>query len=64
MRKFLTPILLTALVPVANAHTLAAEDGAPAQLAHQFLGMHHFPITALILVGGILAFRAWYKKST
>lgn len=64
MRKFLTPILLTALVPVANAHSLASEEGAPAQLIHQFLGSHHLPLTALIVIGGILALRAWYKKST
>jgi len=64
MKKFLTPVLLTALVPVANAHTLAAEEGTPAQLVHQFLGSHHFPVTVLIVVGGILVLRAWYKKST
>ena len=53
-----------AMMPVASAHTSASEDGLISQLLHQFLGLHHLPITALIVVGGILALRAWYKKST
>ena len=64
MRKYPTLFVLLALTPVASAHTTASEDGLATQLMHQFLGLHHMPVTALILVGGVLAVRAWYRKST
>jgi len=64
MRKYPTLFLLMALMPVASAHTSASEDGLASQLLHQLLGLHHMPVTALIVVGGIFALRAWYKKST
>jgi hydrogenase/urease accessory protein HupE len=64
MRKFPALFLLMAMMPVANAHTTASEDGFLVQLLHQFLGLHHLPLTLLIVVGGALALRAWRRKST
>ena len=59
MRFLLGLFLLTGLTRVAAAHTLAADDGLPAQLSHQLLGWHHFPLTILLLVAGIWLFRRW-----
>ena len=64
MRKFPILFILMAMAPVASAHTTASEDGLAAQLMHQLLGLHHLPVTGLILVGCILALRAWFRKST
>jgi len=64
MRIYSTLFLLMTLMPVASAHTTGPEDGLASQLLHQLLGLHHMPVTALILVGIVLALRAWYKKST
>jgi hydrogenase/urease accessory protein HupE len=64
MRKYLTLFLLMAMAPVASAHTAPSEDGLVSQLVHQLLGLHHLPLTALILVAGILALRVWRKKSS
>lgn len=64
MRKYLTLFVLMAMAPVASAHTAPSEDGLVSQLVHQLLGMHHLPLTVLVLVAGLLALRVWYKKSS
>ena len=46
---------------MAVAHTLGNEDGVILQLWHQILGLHHFPLTALMIVIGIVLFRSWRK---
>jgi hydrogenase/urease accessory protein HupE len=64
MRKYLALFLLMAISPVASAHTAPTEDGLVTQFTHQLLGVHHLPLTALILVVGLVALRAWYRKSS
>jgi len=46
---------------VADAHTLAADDGLPLQLLHQVLGLHHIPLTAILVVAGIVLLGLRYK---
>lgn len=46
---------------MAVAHTLGNEDGVIVQLWHQMLGLHHLPLTALLIVAGIMLFRSWRK---
>lgn len=48
---------------MAVAHTLGNEDGLVVQLWHQLLGLHHFPLTVLLIVAGILILRTWRKAS-
>jgi hypothetical protein len=48
---------------VAGAHTLAGDDGLPAQLVHQVLSLHHLPVTTLLIVGVIAVVRIWRKTS-
>jgi len=62
--------LITGLIPfigvsgVASAHTLAGDESVILQLDHQLLGSHHLPLTGLLIVGGIVAFRLWRNRST
>jgi len=42
----------------AGAHTLDAGEGLAAQLWHELLGVHHLPLTLLLVVVGALAYRA------
>jgi len=63
MRLFLSLLLLAGVSPIASAHTLGSEDGILVQLWHQLLGLHHFPLTALLIVAGILLLRNWRKAS-
>jgi hypothetical protein len=55
--------LLATMTRVADAHTLAADDSLPAQLVHQVMGLHHLPITAMLLVGVIVVSGIWHKNS-
>lgn len=50
-------IILLAISAIADAHTIAADEGIALQLGHQVLGLHHLPLTALLIVGGILLAR-------
>lgn len=57
MRRFLTGLLLAATAGTASAHTLGPDDGLIAQLEHELLGLHHVPLTLLLVVVGIVAYR-------
>jgi len=59
MRLFLSLLLLAGVSRIASAHTLGNEDGVLAQLWHQMLGLHHFPLTVLLIVAGIMVIRRW-----
>jgi lysophospholipid acyltransferase (LPLAT)-like uncharacterized protein len=63
MRLLLSLFLFAGVSRMAAAHTLGNEDGVIVQLWHQMLGLHHFPLTALLIVAGILLFRSWRKAS-
>jgi EamA domain-containing membrane protein RarD len=55
-------VLLTGFTSPAFAHTLSVHEGVAA-LYHQLLGVHHLPLTALLLVVGIAVFWGWRKKA-
>ena len=58
MKKLISGLTLFAGLPVvASAHTLAGDEGLITQLQHELLGAHHLPLTILIVVVGVLAFR-------
>ena len=63
MRLFLSLLLLAGVSRIASAHTLGNEDGVLVQLWHQLLGLHHLPLTVLLIVAGIMLFRSWRKTS-
>lgn len=48
---------------MAVAHTLGNEDGLIVQIWHQLLGLHHLPITALLIVGVIVVLGVGQKNS-
>jgi heme/copper-type cytochrome/quinol oxidase subunit 3 len=57
-----TLALLAGFVSPAYAHTLSIHEGLAA-LYHQVLGMHHLPITILLVVIGIVLIRNWRKRT-
>jgi hypothetical protein len=61
MKRLLTLTLLAA--PVAQAHTLDPAGGVFTALWHELLGLHHLPLTLLLVVVGIGLFRVWKKKA-
>jgi hypothetical protein len=58
MRRLISTCSILALSSVASAHTLAEEAGVIAQLAHQLLSSHHFPLVLLLLIVVMVAVRA------
>jgi hypothetical protein len=62
MRLISTSFLLFAVSATTDAHTLATDESIPLQLGHQLLGLHHLPLTVLLLIGGIVLLRK-LKKS-
>ncbi len=61
MRQLLALILIPGISRIAAAHTLDDKDGLVTQLYHQMLGSHHFPLTMLLIIGGIVLLRRWQK---
>lgn len=62
MRRLIFTSLILALAGTASAHTLPEEVGEFAQLGHQLLGSHHFPLVIVLLIAGLVAIRA-YRRS-
>jgi len=62
MRKILTLFLFAGVARVADAHTLASDDGLPLQLLHQVLGLHHFALTVILIVAGMVFLRLYYRR--
>ena len=63
MKKLIVTLtLLAGFVSPAHAHTLSIHEGLTA-LYHQVLGIHHLPITMLLVVIGIVLIRNWRKRT-
>ena len=63
MRFLLSLFLLAGFSAVAGAHTLPGDEGLVTQLDHQLLGLHHLPLTILLIVIGVMLVRRWRKHS-
>jgi len=63
MRLILISCLVSGIVGVAGAHSLSADENLPLQLGHQLLGLHHLPMTAILLFAGIVLYRSLHKSA-
>jgi hypothetical protein len=61
MRLILSLCLVSGVASVAGAHTIASDVGLLSQLGHQLLGLHHLPLTAILVFGGIVLFRQLHR---
>ena len=60
MRMITTLLLLTGFAGTAMAHT---GDGVlPAALTHQVFGLHHLPVSMLLVIVTAFAFRRWHRS--
>ena len=58
MKRLISTLMLFAGLPaVASAHTLAGDEGLVTQLQHELLGSHHLPLTILLILVGVAAYR-------
>ena len=49
--------------PMAQAHTIDPAGGVLSALGHELVGLHHLPLTLLLVVVGIALFRGFKKKT-
>ena len=63
MKRLISTLLLAGIAPVAGAHTLDAAGGVITALGHELFGSHHLPLTLLLVVVGVVLFRAWKKRA-
>jgi hypothetical protein len=60
MRMITSLLLLAGFAGPAIAHT---GDGIPlAALSHQIFGLHHLPVSILLVVATIIAFGHWHSS--
>lgn len=64
MRLISTLLLYFGTAGFAVAHSLDSEHNLTDQLLHQVLGNHHFPITILLVVAGLIASSIYYRKAS
>ena len=58
MKKLMTSlIILAGSTTMALAHNLPGDEGLVTQLDHQVFGVHHLPLTILLIVVGVMLFR-------
>ena len=57
MQKIIGSCALIGLCGAAQAHELSSDAGLPARLGHEILGLHHLPLTALLVVVLLLLLR-------
>jgi EamA domain-containing membrane protein RarD len=63
MKKLLlSVVLLTGSSSPAYAHTLSLQEGTAA-LYHQLLGIHHLPLTALLIAVGVALYWSSRKRT-
>ena len=63
MRILLRACLLSGVSDVAGAHTLSGDENLLSQLGHQLLGLHHLPLTAILVFGGIVLLRQLHRTN-
>jgi hypothetical protein len=57
MLRLINTCLILAFSGSVMAHTLHGDAGTVAQLFHQVLGSHHFPLLLVLLAVGLLVLR-------
>lgn len=64
MRRIFIALLLATGGQSARADVLDGHHGLPDQLMHQLFGAHHFPLTLIVVLFGMLIIRKWHKART
>lgn len=64
MRQTFIALLLATGGQSAWADVLDGHHGLREQLIHQFFGTHHFPLTLIVVLFGMLIIRKWHKART
>ena len=63
MRLITSLIIILGTTEYAAAHSLDGDHAWVERLGHQFLGVHHLPLTILLIVAGLIALRICSGKA-
>ena len=59
------PIMALLVTQAASAHTLDGDSSLVERLSHQFAGVHHLPLTLLVIAGiGLALWRLNRKRQS
>ncbi len=64
MRLAISALILLLVQRVSLAHVPGSEQTVLERIGHQFIGLHHLPISILIAVLAVLAIRQYLKRSS
>ena len=64
MRRLAGLCMLIATPLTAIAHEMAGEPGILERISHEFVGLHHLPITFVLVVSGVVLFRLLNRRAS
>lgn len=62
MRSSITALLLLLVTNVSLAHVPGSEQTILEKIEHQLVGLHHLPMTALLIIAVVLLVRSYRKR--
>jgi hypothetical protein len=63
MRHIFGLFIIFGAVDIAVAHSLSDDHGIAEQVGHQLAGIHHLPLTILLIAAGFVVLMNLYRKS-
>jgi hypothetical protein len=63
MKLISSLIVFIGTADVAGAHGLESDASLADQLSHQVLGLHHLPVTVILIVAGLIMLRVVHWKA-
>ena len=64
MRSITSMCLFLGIPALAGAHELSSDSSLLARLGHEVFGLHHLPVTALLIVALVLLWRVRRHAAT
>jgi hypothetical protein len=61
MRLISSLLIILGATDIAVAHSLDGSHGLAEQVGHQLIGIHHFPLTILLIAAGYIALKTCYR---
>jgi hypothetical protein len=63
-RLILSSLFVSGFPDIAGAHTLAGAESLLSQMHHQIVGLHHLPLTLILILGGSIVIRRHLQNNS
>lgn len=64
MRRLASLCLLIAGLGTAHAHEMTGDASILERLSHELVGLHHLPVTIVLVVAGVVLYRLHSSKAS